>query len=117
MRAVVPRYVDRFVPLGGLAEPDRISAAIDEAGRIAEFDPQDADTVEAARRSEAQLLLIHGTDDAHIRARQSRDIYESAADHARLLIVKGADHHTIMTTRFGKRVSREAIAGFDQWLP
>ena len=117
MRDVVPRYLRRQIPFSTLFIGDTaITHAIDEAGRIAGFNPDDASAVHAVSRTHAQILLIHGEHDAHIPVEHSIALHEAAPDHCRVVIIEGAGHDTIMTGRYGRRMIREALAWFDHWL-
>lgn len=101
--------VDRVVaiaPFSSLAEvvpgyapaalPDLfVARSIALAGRLGGFDPADASPRTAIARTAARVLLMHGTADAQIPPRHSRELVAAAADHAELVLVDGATHETI----------------------
>lgn len=115
MREIVPIYVRRYLPAGERLPEFWIQLAIDAAGRSAEFDPDEASPKQAAGRTTAPILLIHGRADAHIPFSHSETIAAAAPGRSRLVIVDGEDHGSIMQDRTGT-IRREALAWFHQHL-
>jgi len=117
MREIVPLYIDRYAPWLGLVISDaQLAAAIDQAGRLAGFDPDDADSLRAAAATDAQILFVHGADDANVPLDHGRALYRRAAGHSELLIIRDADHRSIMRGEKGQLVIERATAWFDRWL-
>jgi pimeloyl-ACP methyl ester carboxylesterase len=112
MRDIVPLYAERVAPSWLLTNAD-VSAAIDRAGVLGDFHPDDADSVAAIASTAAEVLLIHGRADANIPWQQSESLHDAASSHSRLLVLDGLDHRTIMNDA---TVVRESVAWFDQHL-
>ncbi len=95
---VVPCYT-RWI-LGPAAELIPVSferGILQEAGRRAGFDPDQACPRCAVSRFRGSLLLIHGKDDERIPWRQSEQIRRAAAaaSEVRLVLVPGASHLSV----------------------
>lgn len=116
MRDVVPPYVKRFAPFAGLISDAEIARAIDQAGRIAGFDPDDADSRVAAASTDAEILFVHGANDGLIPSANSRELHQCAPSNSELMIVPDANHRTVMAGPKGQDVARATVAWFDQWL-
>ena len=87
-----------------------------EAGHIGGFDPDDASPLRAIRNTRAQVLLIHGKNDAKIPPSHSRRLHEAAPDHSRLVQLDGHDHDSILAGDSAGVVLRETVEWLDQWL-
>ena len=68
---------------------------IDEAGTIAEFDPDENTPIKAIAKFDTPVLLIHGKKDEHIPYQHSERLHEAAKDHSNLLIVEDQSHFTL----------------------
>jgi pimeloyl-ACP methyl ester carboxylesterase len=115
MREIIPVYVRRYLPAGSLLPDWWIRGAIERAGQLAEFDPDEASPLRALRESKAQVLLIHGRADEHIPFGHSRALHAAAPTRGRLILLDGENHASIMQDRSGT-LSRETVAWFRQWL-
>ncbi|MBN1912143.1 MAG: alpha/beta fold hydrolase [Pirellulales bacterium] len=116
MRDEVPHFGRVMVPGLGWVIPDPIyQKAIDEAGQIAEFDPDRADATEAIRRTSAQVLLVHGTNDWVVPHRNSQRLHDAAPDHSQLISVP-AYGHIIIWVDPTCEVARYSRDWFDRWL-
>jgi pimeloyl-ACP methyl ester carboxylesterase len=112
MSDVVPLYAERVVPSWLITRED-MGRAMDRAGTLGEFRPEDADSIAAIAATRAHVLLLHGRADRHIPWQHSEALHEAAPDRSRLLIVEGKDHLTIMNDA---TMTRESVAWFDRWL-
>jgi pimeloyl-ACP methyl ester carboxylesterase len=117
MRDIVPPYVKRRAPFSDLITDAQIVGAINGAGRIAGFDPDDADSRVAAETATARILFVHGALDGLISADHARRLHERAAANSELLIIDNANHHTVMAGARGREVAKAAVEWFDTWLP
>ncbi len=116
LREVVPGYVRRYLPgLGSLVPAAWIDRGIDDAGRRAGFDPDQASPLRAIARTRAPVLLIHGAADGHIPVSHARRLHEAAPDHSQLVVVPGADHNSIMDDP-ESTVAARAVAWFNTAL-
>ena len=116
MRDEVPHFGRTMVPGVGWAVTDRgYQGAIDEAGRVAQFDPNEASAVEAIRRTKAQVLIIHGTNDWVVPHWHGERLHKAAPDHSELVSIPLQGHTTIWMDPTGK-VARHSKAWFDRWL-
>jgi pimeloyl-ACP methyl ester carboxylesterase len=115
LRAVVPLYASRLVPLLGRLLPDwTIRRTIDRAGRSGGYSPDDASPLAAIASTRAQVLLIHGSDDHNIPSSHSERLHERAPDHSEVIVIDGEDHDTITADRSGTIAAR-APAWFARW--
>lgn len=116
LRAVIPGYAPRFIPLVGSLVPDFLLArAVDRAGRTGAFDPDAASPLLAVTRTRAPVLLLHGSEDTNISPFHSEMIHARAPDHSEVVIVDGADHENIMADSTGE-VWRRSKAWFARAL-
>lgn len=115
LRDVAPPFGRSVVPVPGLLMSDaQYDAVVDEAGRIASFDPDEADTVAAIGRTSAPVLLVHGDWDMVIPAAQSRALLAAAGSDAALMRVPAAGHLTVALDADGK-IGRATVAWFNRW--
>lgn len=113
MRDIVPLYGERVAPKWFVTREDT-RRAIDRAGELGEFQPDESDSVIAIRSTNAHVLLLHGRADANIPWQHSQTLHEAAPSRSRLVIVDGKDHRTIMGD---ETVVTESLAWFAEWLP
>lgn len=118
MREVTPGVYRMYapIPVRWLMLDTSIQRAITHAGRVGGFDPDDADALLAIKRTEAQVLLIHGKEDRKIPPSHSKRLHAAAHDRSRLVLLDNEDHDSILAGDAGGVVVREAGAWFDQWL-
>ena len=86
------------VVLGGwsfIAQPPFVRAVTNAAAALAGFDPDDANPLRAITRTDAPVLLVHGTRDRHLPPRHSERLHDAAPDHSELLLVEGDGHLTL----------------------
>jgi pimeloyl-ACP methyl ester carboxylesterase len=101
LREVVPEYVERELPLLHRLLPDALVArAIERAGELGGFAPDDASPRDAIARTRAAVLLVHGRADRHIPARHSEWLH-AAAPGSTLVLVDDEDHFSISADRSG----------------
>jgi pimeloyl-ACP methyl ester carboxylesterase len=93
LREVVPGY------LPFRASDGFVGKAIDRAGALGGFDPDEASPVAAIRRARAHVLLVHGRADRRIPPWHSERIRAAGDGHAELLLVAGAGHDTVSGSR------------------
>ncbi len=116
MREEVPQFARTMVPGVGWVIPGQTyQSAIDEAGRQADFDPDRANAVEAIRRTKAQVLLVHGTNDWIVPHGHSERLHQAAGDHSELVSVPWFGHVVIWFDPTSE-VARHTRAWFDRWL-
>jgi dipeptidyl aminopeptidase/acylaminoacyl peptidase len=116
LREVVSDYTKCYLPLISTAIPDAwLQGAVDEAGTLAAFDPEQASTLRAARELDAPVLLVHGSLDTQIPSQHSRALKRVAGERARLVIVPGETHGSMPADRSGT-VHRETLDWFQRWL-
>jgi len=116
MRDIVPPYVKRRAPFSDLLTDAQIAQAINGAGRVAGFDPDQADSQVAAETANARILFVHGAMDGLIPADHARRLHQRAGAKSELLIVDHANHHSVMAGPRGREVANAAVEWFDTWL-
>ncbi len=112
LRAVVPGYLPLNLPA------DFARRIVDTAGRLAHFDPDDASPLDAAGRTTAALLLVHGKDDARIPFAHAQQIVAAAAAAGaptELVLVEGAHHDNVAGAQ-ATRLAERAVAWFRRYL-
>jgi pimeloyl-ACP methyl ester carboxylesterase len=96
LRAVVPLYAPHALGLVGRLMPGAlVQATIDEAGKLAQFDPDAADPLAAVALRDVPILVFHGTADRNIPPAQSQALVARAPSHVTLTLLDGADHDHI----------------------
>lgn len=116
MRDEVPHFAQVMVPGVGWAIPgETYQRAIDQAGRLAEFNPDRASAVEAIQRTSAQVLLMHGTNDWVVPHRHSVRLHAAAPDHSQLVSLPWIGHVVIWFDPTSE-VAHRTRAWFDRWL-
>lgn len=116
MRDEVPSYLRTALPgIGHLLSKEQVTELIDEAGRQANFNPDDSDAAAAMRFVSADVLLIHGEDDLVVPKYQSEKIHAAAPQKSELVIVPGLGHVLIFCDPFG-HVERRTIDWFNAHL-
>ncbi|MEA1951698.1 MAG: alpha/beta hydrolase, partial [Planctomycetota bacterium] len=104
------------VPGAGWIVPESLfQDAVDEAGRLAEFDPDRDTTVEAIRRTDARVLLVHGTGDLVVPHKHSVRLHEAAPEKSELISVPWVGHVVIWVDPMGD-VATKTRQWFDRWL-
>lgn len=93
LRDVVPPYARLSFPgLADLLPAAFVDAVVDEAGTLADFSPDAANTTRAIAHTRARVLLIHGDADRHIPFAQARSLYRACGERCSLMPIAGADH-------------------------
>jgi dipeptidyl aminopeptidase/acylaminoacyl peptidase len=114
LREVVRDYRQKYLPAALRIIPDSwLQGAVDEAGRIAGFDPEDVAPLHAVRRSAAKLLLIHGTGDTQVPLHHSTDLAKAAGSRANMLTLRGASHDLMPIDPTGY-IRQQTLAWFDR---
>ncbi|NLE39503.1 MAG: alpha/beta fold hydrolase [Pirellulaceae bacterium] len=116
IRDEIPHFSRVMVPgVGWMLTDEDYKRVIDEAGRQADFDPDRDTTVEAIKRTDARVLLIHGTNDWVVPHKHSIRLHEAAPDRSELLSVPWYGHTVIWTDPTGT-VALRARDWFDRWM-
>lgn len=116
IREEVPHFGRTMVPGLGWLIPERVyQESLDEAGQMANFDP-DLDTAEAAiRRTKAQVLILHGTQDMVVPHKNGVRLNEAAPDHSKLVSLPCLGHSTAWLDPKGD-VAKNAREWLDRWM-
>jgi pimeloyl-ACP methyl ester carboxylesterase len=116
MRDEVPQFGKTMVPgVGWVIPEETYQRAIDEAGRLADFNPDRASAVEAIRKTKAQVLLVHGTNDWIVPHQHSLRLHEAAPDHSQLELIPWQGHMVIWFDPTSQ-VAEKTRDWFDRWL-
>lgn len=113
MREVVRHIESSFLPLTCVGDGD-LDALIDAAAATAGYDADDADALDAAPRTDAPILIIHGKWDMIVPHRHGMQLY-AAAKHSRFVSLPFTGHAGIYFDAAGD-VRRESLAWFDRHL-
>lgn len=92
LRTLVPEFVRLRYPEHANLPPRALQQAVDQAGRRAGFDPDVASAERWIARSEARVLLVHGSDDEVVPARHAEALGRACEATCRLLRLEGRDH-------------------------
>jgi pimeloyl-ACP methyl ester carboxylesterase len=115
-REEVPHFARVVAPGVGLLIPDKTyQQSLDEAGRIAGYDPDEADAVKAIQRTSAPVLIMHGTNDWVVPHQQSERLHAAALDHSELVLVPYLGH-VAMWVDPGGHVAQRTRDWFDRWI-
>ena len=116
MRDVVPNFARQFLPIIEWFISDaKFDEAIDRAGEMAGFDPDQASALEAISRMRTPVLLIHGAEDRHVRPEHSRILHAAAPEHSQLVLLDDEGHMT-MWWRPVDELFASSVAWFDEHL-
>src|SRR5262245_3999064 len=116
MRDVVPDYSRTILPgIGSLIPDETLQEAVTAGGQQAEFDPDLADAVAAIRRTEAPVLLLHGTEDWMVPPYHSMRLHAAARDHSQLVMLPWTGHISIWFDPTSE-VQTQSRQWFDRWL-
>lgn len=116
MRDVVPDYSRTILPgVGALISDDTLQEAIDEAGRQGNFDPDLADAVAAIQKTEAPILILHGTEDWMVPPYHSVRLHAAARDHSQLVMLPRMGH-VAMWFDPKNEVETQSRNWFGRWL-
>jgi pimeloyl-ACP methyl ester carboxylesterase len=89
--------------------------AVYQAGKIAHFDPNDANPLVAITRTTAPVLLIHSRDDELVPVSHSRRLHAEAPDHSKLVLVDKQSHFTMWFQSINL-IRRETIQWLDEYV-
>lgn len=93
MRDVVADFGRTIFPgVERMISDDRIQNAIDSGAEKAKFNPNTDNTLAAMKRTTANVLIIHGTDDWLVPAYHAVRLYEAGRDHAELRLIPRTGH-------------------------
>lgn len=116
LRAIVPVYVGRYLSIAGSLVPSSlIERAVDRAGQLARFDPDQASALAAISRTRAQVLLIHGAEDIHVPPSHSLLLQQAAPDHSQAIVLDGEDHESITADR-SHTIAEQGMQWLQRWL-
>jgi pimeloyl-ACP methyl ester carboxylesterase len=114
LREVVNDYRAKYLPEPlKFVPPSWFQSALDDAGRIAAFDPDRAGPARSLERSHASVLLLHGDKDTQVPPRHSRALSSLAGGRAELRIVANRAHDDVLGD---PRVRDQAVTWFEQRL-
>jgi pimeloyl-ACP methyl ester carboxylesterase len=68
---------------------------VDIAGRLGHFDPDEASALAAVRKTQTQMLVVHGTADPLVPYAQSQRLAAAAPDHVKLVLLDGQNHEDL----------------------
>lgn len=116
VRPEIPHFSRVMLPgVGWLIPESKYHEALDQAGRIAGFDPDESDATDAIRLTNAPVLLIHGTNDLIVPYWNSVALSEAAPENSMRLPIKGGGHLSLWADLDGS-VSAGTLLWFDHWL-
>ena len=116
VRDEVPHFGRIMVPGAGWMVPESLfQDAVDQAGRLARFDPDRDTTVEAIKQTEARVLLVHGTGDLVVPHKHSVRLHDAAPEKSELVSVPWVGHVVIWVDPMGD-VAKKTREWFDRWL-
>lgn len=109
--ASLPEVVRGYLPFR--FSESFVARALEHAGILGGFDPQEASPRRAIAKTLAPMLLVHGRMDARIPPDQAESIFAGRRQGTELVLVDGAGHKSVLThpvTSF----SRRATSWFDE---
>lgn len=118
MRAAVGDFGRAVMGRGAWVLTWQLGPVVERAGRLAGFDPADADAVSAARQAAARgvpILVIHGSDDAHVPAWHGRAIAQAAGRSGELVVLEGENHWSPWVYRL-ETIHERGVGWFDDHL-
>jgi pimeloyl-ACP methyl ester carboxylesterase len=101
--------------IGWILTDDFLQKAINRAGEIAGFDPDQASPLLAINHTTTPILLMHGDRDKNVPLSHSQTLYQARPDHTELVIYEGEDHWSYLDRR-APDFQQRCVAWFDRWL-
>jgi pimeloyl-ACP methyl ester carboxylesterase len=115
-RDEIPHFGRVMVPgIGLMISDDTYQQSLNEAGQLAQFDPDAADAEKAIQRTTAPVLIIHGTNDWVVPHWHGERLHAAAPDHSELVSIPCLGHVALWLDPTGAVVQR-GRAWFDRWL-
>jgi uncharacterized protein len=115
MRRVVVDYEHHYLPsLSPWIPGSWVDAAVEDAGRLGDFDP-DRSPERAAAHAQASLLFIHGGADTQVPPEHAEILERAAGSRAEISILPGETHQSILEDGSG-RVQTRALDFFSRHL-
>jgi pimeloyl-ACP methyl ester carboxylesterase len=116
MRDEVPHYFRTvFLPARWIDDAT-LQEAIDHAGWLGGFDPDEASALRAIRQTAAPVLIVHGTDDWLVPPQNGILLHTAAPRSSQLVLLPGLGHVTIWQDPRGE-VALLMRNWFDRHLP
>lgn len=116
MRDVVPDSGRTMLPGVERMISDRLfDESIAAAGEAGEFDPDRSSAIAAIWRTNAPVLIVHGTEDWLVPPYHALRLHEAAPERTKLVLLPHTGHVSIWFDVEGD-VATEARGWFDQWL-
>jgi pimeloyl-ACP methyl ester carboxylesterase len=94
---------------------DDIKSTVNSAGRLASFNPDDANPLRAITHTRASVLLVHSRSDEFIPWTHSQRLHDAAPDHSKLILVDGNSHFDIWLKSFDL-IQNQTLRWFDKDL-
>jgi pimeloyl-ACP methyl ester carboxylesterase len=92
-----------------------IDNAVDQAGRLAHFNPAEASAVNAIQQTRAQVLLVHSKTDELIPWSHSQRLHDAAPMHSKLILMNGQSHFNLWIKSMDV-IRGASLAWFDRHL-
>ena len=115
MRDEVPRFGRILVPIFGWVSDETYTKAINRAGQMAGFNPDDADTVAAVKRIGYPVLIIHSAGDGLVPLEAARSLRAAGRAGSELVVVSAGGHDQVEFDRTGE-VAAKTVEWFVQKL-
>ncbi|MBN1395160.1 MAG: alpha/beta fold hydrolase [Pirellulales bacterium] len=116
LRPEIPHFSRTMLPGIGWLIPDSLyQKSLDEAGKTAGFDPDNSDAAAAIGRTDAPVLLLHGTSDMIVPYWNSVVLSQAASENSVRIPIEGGGHLSLWAD-FDGTVSGCARVWFDHWL-
>lgn len=91
MRDIVPHFVRTFLPLNNLSDR-RLASLLSRGAKLAGFDPDRADAVDAIKKTGAPVLIVHGENDWMVPAEHGKALHKAAPQRSELVLIQGNGH-------------------------
>ena len=113
LREVTEDYVKCFLPfIAPMLSSEQYDEAIAEAGKVAGFNPAEANTERAASTLRVPLLLIHGEDDWKIPIKHAERIKAAVGNSCLLVRVPERGHGDLLRGEVGVKLLEQSL----RWL-
>ena len=117
LRDEAPHFGRNLLPLPGrfLSDAD-YTTILALAGKIADFDPDACDAVNAIRKTQAHVRLFHGDLDAICPCEASKQLHAADPERSELTILPGLGHLALCFDPLGT-LQKPTREWFDRYLP
>lgn len=115
-RDEIPHFARVLAPgVGWMIPEETYQRSLDEAGQMAQFNPDASNAIQAIQQTKAPVLIIHGKNDWLVPHWHGQRLQAAAPDHSQLISIPLLGHVALWFDP-GGQVAQHSRVWFDRWL-